>query len=127
MIVLDASVLIAHLDAADAQHERAGELLSLHSAEDLGASVLTLAETLVSPARADRVQLALGAISRLEIAAIPIDMTAPARLAALRAGTNLRLPDCCVLLAAQDAGAAVVLTFDEQLASASRSLGFSTI
>jgi hypothetical protein len=34
----------------------------------------------------------------------------------LRAGSGLKLPDCWVLLAAQDARAEAVLTFDDALA-----------
>jgi predicted nucleic acid-binding protein len=37
------------------------------------------------------------------------------RLAALRVATELKLPDCCVLLAAEDAQARL-LTFDARLA-----------
>jgi len=40
---------------------------------------------------------------------------APARLAVLRAGTNLEPPDCCVLLAA-DQTQGEVATFDDRLA-----------
>lgn len=44
MIVLDASVLIAHFDSTDAHHDRAGELLLLAADQDqtLGASPITL-------------------------------------------------------------------------------------
>jgi predicted nucleic acid-binding protein len=41
----------------------------------------------------------------------------PVRLALLRAETGLKLPDCCVLLAAEQSGAAVA-TFDDRLAGA---------
>ncbi len=127
MIVLDADVLIAHLDAEDAQHARARSLLELHAAEDLGASVLTLAETLVFPAREGRLGRAARDVARLDIVPIPIDEAAPAQLASLRAQTGLKLPDCCVLLAAQVVDADTVLTFDKRLAGAARELGFATI
>lgn len=51
MIVLDASLLIAHLDAGDANHEEAEELLAGTGSARLGASTITLAEILVAPAR----------------------------------------------------------------------------
>ena len=51
---------------------------------------------------------------------LPAD--APIRLATLRARTGLRLPDCCVLLAAESERAAIA-TFDEQLASTATGLG----
>ena len=58
------------------------------------------------------------------IETIALGPDAPARLAALRAGTRLRLPDCCVLLAAQTAGAQVA-SFDERLTAAAESLGMT--
>jgi rRNA-processing protein FCF1 len=42
------------------------------------------------------------------------------QLARLRARTALKLPDRCVLLAAQTAAAQVVATFDVRLAQAAR-------
>ena len=51
MIVLDAIVLIAHFESTDAHHERATRLLLDAADESLGASLLTLAEVLVGPAR----------------------------------------------------------------------------
>lgn len=127
MIVLDADVLIAHLDGDDAQHQQARSLLELQAAQEFGASVLTLAETLVVPAREGRLGRAAGDVARLDIVPIPIDETAPTQLASLRAQTGLKLPDCCVLLAAQNVGADAVLTFDKRLAGAARELGFATI
>lgn len=47
---------------------------------------------------------------------------APARLAVLRAGTRLKLPDCCVLLAAEQSHGAVA-TFDDRLANAAGDRG----
>ena len=117
MIVLDASVLIAHLDATDSLHERADRLLAASGSETLSASVITLAEVLVGPARAGVVDRALAALEQLALAAVPIDRVTPVRLALLRAETGLKLPDCCVLLAAEQSGAAVA-TFDDRLAGA---------
>lgn len=124
MIVLDASVLIAHLDASDAHHERATQLMLGAVEEPLAASPLTLAELLVGPARAGAVAAAQAALDDLEIRAVPLDNDAPSRLAALRATSRLRLPDCCVLLAAETTHAAVA-TFDERLADAATELGLA--
>ena len=44
MIVLDASVLIAYLDAEDAQHHRAESLLAREIDDQFAANPLTLAE-----------------------------------------------------------------------------------
>ena len=122
MIVLDASVLIAHLEASDAHHDRATALFIDAADEPLGISPLTLAEVLAGPARSGRLGGAQTAIRELEIATLALSEEAPARLATMRAGTRLRLPDCCVLLAAEAAQAAVA-TFNDRLAAAATDLG----
>ena len=116
MIVVDASVLIAHLDGNDALHERATEALLGAAEQPLGCSPITLAEVLVGPARAGRD--ARSALTDLGVAEIPLGDDAAGRLAELRAGTALKMPDCCVLLAAEDGHAEAVLTFDDRLAQA---------
>lgn len=123
MIVLDASVLIAHLDASDAHHERAGALLLDVADEPLGASPLSLAEVLVGPARAGQLDRATAVLTQLAVTNVRLDEDAPARLAVLRAGTSLKLPDCCVLLAAEQTHGAIA-TFDDRLATAARERGF---
>ena len=122
MIVLDASVLIAHFDARDAQHDRALKALTSTGSEELGASVVTLAECLVGPARAERLDQAHAALSDLGVSELGLPSDSSTALAALRAQTNLRLPDCCVLLCAQRQRASL-LTFDDQLAKRARSVG----
>jgi predicted nucleic acid-binding protein len=119
VIVLDASVLIAHLDADDALHGRASTLLRALAEQQFAASALTLAEVLVGPARAGALERAGAALRRLGVDTVPLLGSSPAALAGLRAATGLRLPDCCVLLAAEEAGAALA-TFDDRLATAAR-------
>jgi len=122
VIVLDASVLIAFLDPSDAMH---GEAVS--SMLDLGThrllvSPITHAEVLVGPARSGTLastQAALNALGVMEVA-LPAD--AAPQLAGLRATTVLKLPDCCVILAAQQS-ASTVLTFDRRLAAVATTLG----
>lgn len=123
MIVLDASVLIGHLDRSDHHHERADRLLLELADHELGASSLTLAEVLVGPARAGRLHVATRAVRALGVRDVAPGPDAAARLAMLRAGTGLKLPDCCVLLAAEDDGASGVGTFDERLGLAAKGLG----
>lgn len=123
MIVVDASVLIAHLDERDALHARAGDALLAAADRRLGCSPITLAEVLVGPARRDRLDAARAAVAELDVEEIPLGDDAPVRLAALRAGSALKMPDCCVLLAAQDSGAEAVLTFDDALAREVERLG----
>ncbi len=122
MIVLDASVLIAHLDQRDAHHERATRLLKDTGAEPLGASTITLAETLVAPARTGRIADVITALDRLGVTELPFGNDAPARLAQLRVDAGSKLPDCCVLLAAQE-HSGMVASFDSALLDAARGLG----
>jgi len=125
MIVVDASVLIAQLDRGDAQHERAfGRLVELAS-HPFAASPITIAEVLAGPARHDRLDEARGKLRALELEEVPLGPDAAARLAVLRAGTRLKLPDCCVLLAAQDAAADQILTFDDRLGAAAARMGLA--
>jgi predicted nucleic acid-binding protein len=126
VIVVDASVLIAHLDAHDAWHARALEALERSAREPLGCSPITLAEVLAGPARHGRLSAARAAVAELEIDDIPPGADAGVRLATMRADLGLKLPDCCVLLAAQDAAAAAVMTFDDALARGADRLGFAT-
>jgi predicted nucleic acid-binding protein len=123
VIVLDASVLVAHLDAEDTHHHRATTLLLDLADEPLAASPLTLAEVLVGPARSGQLDRASAALRQLDVIQVELDQDAPTRLAVLRAGTGLRLPDCCVLLAAEQVQGTVA-TFDERLAAAARERGF---
>ena len=122
MIVLDASVLIAHLDERDTHHERASRLLRETGAEPLGASTITLAETLVAPARRGRLDDALEALNRLGVTELTLADGASAHLARLRAETGCKLPDCCVLLAAREHGGTVA-SFDSALITAADGLG----
>jgi predicted nucleic acid-binding protein len=122
VIVLDACVLIAHLDVSDAHHDRAFALLQSLAEESFAASALTLAEVLVGPARAGGLERAGAALSALAVETVPIGDAAPAELAGLRAATGLKLPDCCVLLAAEQAGGGLA-TFDDRLVAAARDRG----
>jgi predicted nucleic acid-binding protein len=122
LIVLDASVLVGHLSLSDVHHERATKLLMEAAEESFGASPLTLAEVLVGPARSGSLDRANSLLGELGIRNLGMDDTAPSRLATLRAATGLKLPDCCVLLAAEPEHAELA-TFDERLASIARELG----
>lgn len=126
MIVLDASVLIAHLDERDAHHERASRLLSDTGSEPLGASTITLAETLVAPTRAGRLEDVVAALDRLGVAELLLGDEAPTRLARLRADAGCKLPDCCVLLAAKENGGTVA-SFDSALIDAAERMGLPTV
>ncbi len=124
MTVLDASVLIAHFDATDAHHRPAGTPLAAGADEPLAASARTLAEVLVGPARAGQLDRGTAAVRELGVTSVGLADDAPARLAMLRATTALGLPDCCVLLAAEQANAAVA-TLNARLATAARERGLT--
>lgn len=122
MILLDASFVIAFLDGADVHHAAAEKLLVRAIDDDLAASSHTMAEVFVVPVRDGQLESVQVALRHLEVAELPFPANAAVRLAQLRAVTHLLMPDCCVLLAAEDAGA-VVASFDDRLAQAAEDLG----
>jgi predicted nucleic acid-binding protein len=122
VIVLDASVLIAHFYAKDAHHERADRLLDEVADHELAASPLTLAEVLVGPIKIGRLDQARVALRKLGVRSVALHGDAYLGLAELRAMTNLRLPDCCVLFAAEQEEAELA-TFDDRLGSVAGSRG----
>lgn len=121
-MILDASVLIGHADADDAHHARAVDLLLDHAGEPFRVNPLTLAEFLVGPAREGRLADAELHLATLRVEAVALSADAPRHLAELRAGTGLRLPDCCVLLTAFQTGEALA-SFDADLRRAASGLG----
>ncbi len=125
MIILDASVLIAHFDREDARHTLATTRLLELAGEPFGASTITLAEVLVGPSRAGRLDEARAALATLGVAELPLPGHAAERLARLRAESGLRLPDCCVLLSAETARGRV-LSFDRSLGRAAARLGLGS-
>jgi predicted nucleic acid-binding protein len=125
VIVLDASVLIAHLDANDAHHERATRLLASTAGQSLVASTLTVAEVLVGPTRAGRGRQAHQALDRLGVAALDLPADAAVELAQMRAATGLKMPDCCVLWTAVCHQPATLATFDQQLKRAAEGRGIT--
>lgn len=114
MIVLDASVLIAFLDGDDKHHAAAEHLLTHAIDEDLAVNSLTLAEVLVVPVRDGNSDQVLAALGALEVQELPFPADTALRLAKLRAATGLKMPDCCVILAAE-AATATVASFDDRL------------
>jgi predicted nucleic acid-binding protein len=115
VIVLDASVLIAYLDGDDDHHAAAETLMAGAIDEDLGANPLTLAEVLVVPVRDGRLEAMQTVLRDLEVRELPFPVDTAVRLAQLRVSTGLKMPDCCVLLAAEENGATVA-SFDDRLA-----------
>jgi predicted nucleic acid-binding protein len=124
VIVLDASVLVAFFEPEDEHHERALDVLQRGAREPWGASVVTLAELFVGPARRSHADLAraVAAVRRIGVAEIALPAEAATLLALLRAGTGLPMPDCCVLAAAETHEASVA-TFDRRLAACATGRG----
>ena len=126
MIVLDASVLIAHLDPDDAHHSSATLLLREPPAAPLLVHGLTLAEVLVGGVRVGRGEAMLAQLYAAGLVLAPQDEHEPLRLAELRVSSGLKLPDCCVLDAALQHGAALA-TFDAALAEAGQRGGLDVL
>lgn len=125
--VLDPSVLIAFFNSRDIHHPAALQILDDASADNLVLSSISLAEVLVGPARSGEEDSALRALARLEIAEESLPEDGAVQLARLRAGTGLKMPACCVLLAAQTANAQAVATFDSRLARAACERGVRAV
>jgi predicted nucleic acid-binding protein len=123
--VLDADVLIAHLDPEDAHHARATACLEQAAAQGpLAASVLSVAEVLVHPTAGGLGEQAYAALQAMDLVIFDIPADAAVQLAALRARTGRRMPGCCVLLAAERTGGAV-LSFDAKLRGSAADVGIS--
>ena len=122
MIILDANVLIAFLDDTDAHHSATLVLLERRSAEEFASSVLTVAEALVHPTRADRQDAALSALNRIGVRIMAVEPADAAALARVRSAYKLRMPGAVALHAALKAGAELA-TFDETLVAAAGRAG----
>jgi predicted nucleic acid-binding protein len=121
LIVLDASVVIAHLDPADAHHEAATAALRERAEDDLVLPASAYAEALVDPARKGRLDTAREHIEALLLRIAPLDRDMAERAALLRAGdAALRLPDALVLAGGDVLGADAVLTTDRRWAKFER-------
>jgi len=126
MITLDASILAAFFDADDGHHEHATALLSEHADELLYLNPITEAETLVRAARAGREEDMYRDIRQLGIQVLPPSSDAGVWLAQLRARTGAKLPDCCVILTAQQSDSRIA-TFDAGLARTAGELGIEVL
>ena len=124
MNVLDASVIIAYLDPDDAHHSDAEAVIAGDLDAEWGINPLTLAEVLTGPVGAGRDRQVLDAIEGLGIHELPFPADTALRLAGLRATTLLKMPDCCVLLAAETVGGHVV-SFDDRLRTEAAARGLA--
>ena len=122
MIAVDASVLIGHLNPADAHHDEATHLLLRAEPRSLLVHPMTLAEVLVGGVRIGQgAQMEADLLATGLQVSVP-DLGEPLRLAGLRVSSGLKLPDCCVLDNAITTRAALA-TFDQAIAAAARRHG----
>jgi predicted nucleic acid-binding protein len=121
LIVLDASVVIAHLDPDDAGHARAVSALTDYAAEDLRLPASAYAETLVTPARRGRLAETRARIQQMFLTIVPIDEAVAEAAAVIRSQQPaLRLPDALVIACGDVLNAALVLTADHRWAANAR-------
>jgi predicted nucleic acid-binding protein len=116
-LVLDADVLIAFLDAADAQHETAVDALRprLATGQRILIAASVYAEILVRPLQRGSDHAVVAFIEAIGATIVPIDRAIARRAAQLRgAHRSLRLPDAISLATALVAGAEYV-TLDRRL------------
>jgi predicted nucleic acid-binding protein len=113
LIVIDASVLIALLDPADALHPAATAALIRHAGDDLKVPASAYSESLVGPARRGRLPAAKSSIASLLVDVVPITDEIAEDAAQLRARhPRLRLPDALVIATGSALSADRVLTGD---------------
>lgn len=117
MIILDANVLIGFLDATDPHHVACLELLERHFAGGFGASVLTVAEALVHPARVQREYESMASLATIGVQVVPLEASEAVALAGVRNTYRLRMPDAVALHTALLTRSAIA-TFDTALAAA---------
>jgi predicted nucleic acid-binding protein len=124
VIVLDANVLIGFLDANDSHHAAAVELLERRFASGFASSVLTVAEALVHPTRAERQDAAMTALASIGVRVIPLEASDASELARVRNSYRLRMPDAVALHTAIRTGSELA-TFDMALTAAAMNAGVS--
>ncbi|MCL2787760.1 MAG: PIN domain-containing protein [Micrococcales bacterium] len=123
MIVFDACVLIAHLEATDALHQRGTEIMRATIGRQRRIPSLTLAEVLIGFERRGLAEQAfLDITGTLRFAEIPPDDRWTLRVAHTRVKYGLRLPDAVVLADAQRLNAQIA-TLDTALAQAAQADG----
>jgi predicted nucleic acid-binding protein len=126
VIALDAGVLIALFDANDAHHAAAEALFAAHPTEPMTIGPINQAEVLVRAAQENRDQQMLADLRALGITTTALPEDAAPRLARLRTHTGAKMPDCCVLLTAEQTSARVA-TFDERLRTSAQSWGLGVV
>jgi predicted nucleic acid-binding protein len=125
VVVFDSDVLIGFLNADDAHHEAAVQRMRDAMAPGSRRLLCSVnyAEILIGPLRAGRNEFVDQMLVRFSIETIPVDMELAQRAAAVRARTNVKLPDAFALATAIHAEHrgwpdVSLATFDEKLLKA---------
>ncbi len=122
-VVLDAGVVIAHLDDTDAHNDAARAALHARHRHELVLPASAYAEALVQPFRAGGPEPGVldAFVDEVPIRIEPIDRAIARRAAQLRARRpSLRLPDALVVATGEVVDAAEILTVDLGLRAVSR-------
>jgi predicted nucleic acid-binding protein len=115
LIVLDASVVIAVLDPADALHNPAVRAVERRAGDDLRLPASAYAEALVAPARKGELDQVKSKVSALMLAIEPISETIAEEAALIRArNPAVRLGDALVIATGEWLQATEVLTGDRR-------------
>lgn len=124
LTVLDASILIAILDAGDPHADVAATIVE--EADSLAIGALTLAEALVKPVQDGTADVVLNLLNELDVMRVEMAAESEVRLARLRAETRLKMPDCYVLHTAIELGAEALATRDGGLRAHAERRGLRT-
>lgn len=124
MIVLDAAVLIAALDEAHPHHNLAAEVILTD--DELVIHTLTLAEVFVGAMRDDEVDEVRQLLQDADIRELRKEDGEAVALARVRESSGLKMPDSCVLFAAESQNAALA-TFDRTLQQRAEKRGVAVL
>jgi predicted nucleic acid-binding protein len=115
LILLDASVVIAQLNADDALHARARDYLTNHLDDDLRLPASAYAEVLIGPSRTGRIDEMRDALASLGIGVEAITPEIAERAASLRSRSRtLTLGDAIVLATGDVLASDTVATGDRR-------------
>jgi len=121
-LVIDASILIAHIMGTEATSAVATQLFDglLASGRNTGVmSALTLSEAMVSPSRLGRARdVGLGVLDMPGLTVRSVDFLVAAEAARIRAVLPLALPDAVVIATGALTSSRILVTNDRRLAAA---------
>lgn len=121
-VIIDASVLVAHIMGSEATSPAATQLLDgfLANGRNSGViSALTVSEAMVSPSRIGRArEVGLGILDMPGLTVRSVDFLVGAEAARIRGATSLKLPDAIVIATGVLTSSTILVTNDRLLAAA---------